>query len=404
MVIKRALFDAAYHHLVAANGGSSVTLRADPLIMLAAVLLVASGCGAQAVPTSNGANPARPGPGAFADRLPADMTSILKRLKKDVVIGSTIDTQNGDKGPRAISIAPRSKGLLKKGQLLVCNFENSAGVPGNGTTMEILNPASSSAPMRFVQSDSIKGCDGDGLGAQGGSSYGAGLTSGKVVEVSSKGVPQRTFGGQAIKAPFADTIALPEQPFSPEYVFVGTTSGGITSISVGFYGNDRAIQVADGFAVSTQSGQTIPAPSGLQYNPAVDVLYIVDGVSDTIVAFSNASQLLDKDEIIVKPGGKTFQCKHPKATCASLVYSGSPLDAPIAATLLPNGNLIVANTGGAANTLVELTPRGQVLDTKVVGSSSTQGVFGLAASGTSDSNTVLFYADTNSNTVHELSQ
>ncbi|MGA7354180.1 MAG: hypothetical protein WA431_01430 [Candidatus Cybelea sp.] len=382
-----------------------MTLRADPLIMLAAVLLlITSGCAAQAVPSSNGANPAPPGPGAFADRPPADMTSILKKLKKDVIIGSTVDTKNGDKGPRAISIAPRSKGLLRKGQLLVCNFESSAGVPGNGTTMEILNPASSSTPMRFVQSDSIKGCDGDGLGAQGGSSYGAGLASGKVVEVSSKGVPERTFGGQAIKAPFADTIALPEQPFSPEYVFVSTTSGGIASISVGFYGNDRATEVATGFGVTTQSGQTVLAPSGLQYDPATDVLYIVDGVTDTIVAFSNASELLDKDEIIVKPGGKTFKCEHPKATCASLVYSGSPLDAPMAATLLPNGNLIVANTGGTANTLVELTPHGQVLDTKVVDSSSTQGVFGLAASGTSDSNTVLFYADTNSNTVHELSQ
>ena len=32
--------------------------------------------------------------------------------------------------------------------------------------------------------------------------------------------------------------------------------------------------------------------------------------------------------------------------------------------MLPNGNLIVANTGN--NTLVEMTPKGQVLDTKVV--------------------------------------
>ena len=74
----------------------------------------------------------------------------------------------------------------------------------------------------------------------------------------------------------------------------------------------------------------------------------------------------------------------------------------MAATLLPNGNLIVANTQGTANTLVELTPKGKVLDTKVVDESSTQGVFGLAAGGTNDANTVLFYTDTNSNTVHEL--
>jgi hypothetical protein len=70
--------------------------------------------------------------------------------------------------------------------------------------------------------------------------------------------------------------------------------------------------------------------------------------------------------------------------------------------LLPNGNLIVANTQGTANTLIELTPQGQVLDTRVVDPGSTQGVFGLAAAGTGDNNTVLFFSDTNSNTVQEL--
>jgi sugar lactone lactonase YvrE len=160
--------------------------------------------------------------------------------------------------------------------------------------------------------------------------------------------------------------------------------------------------VAKGFGVS--KGSQGLAPSGLQYDPATDTLYIVDGVTNTIVAFSNSSKLLDKDEIIVKAGGKTFSCKYPKTTCASLVYSGSPLDAPMASALLPNGNLIVANTQGTANTLVELTPQGQVLDTKVVDSSSTQGVFGLVAGGTKDSNTVLFFTDTNSNNVQELEQ
>jgi hypothetical protein len=140
----------------------------------------------------------------------------------------------------------------------------------------------------------------------------------------------------------------------------------------------------------------------LQYNPSIDTLYIVDGVTNTLVAFSNASKLLDKDEIVVGSSGKTFQCKYPKTTCGSLVYSGSPLNAPMASALLPNGNLVVANTQGTANTLVELTPAGQVLDTEVVDSGSTQGVFGLVAGGTKDSNTVLYYTDTNSNSVHEL--
>jgi hypothetical protein len=85
-----------------------------------------------------------------------------------------------------------------------------------------------------------------------------------------------------------------------------------------------------------------------------------------------------------------------------VVKAGSPLDKPVAETLLPNGNLIVANTG--SNMLVEMTPKGQVLDTEIVDKSKTSGIFGLAAIGTKDSNTALFYTDTNTNTLQELEQ
>ncbi|MGB7047304.1 MAG: hypothetical protein WBD57_03175, partial [Candidatus Cybelea sp.] len=70
---------------------------------------------------------------------------------------------------------------------------------------------------------------------------------------------------------------------------------------------------------------------------------------------------------------------------------------------LPNGNLIVANTKGG-NKLVELTPKGRVLDTKTIDTDTTGHIFGLLATGTSDSNTVLFYTDTKTNTLQELEQ
>lgn len=363
-----------------------------------AVLFAASACGGHAVPASSVT--------AFSAQRsyvrPDDTTSILKKLTKDVVIGSTIDVKNGDKGPRSILIVPcNCNGNLSQGQLLVCNFEDSSGAPGKGTTLEALDPSSGSKPTRFVQSKSIEGCDGDALTSIN-EVYGAGLTSREVVEFSNRAVPVKTYHGGPIAAPFSDADGLPLPSFSPEYIFVGSTaSGGIVSISIGFYGNGKALQVAKGFGVSTKP---VLAPSGLQYSRGLDALYIVDGVTNTVVAFSNASYLLEKDEIVVKPDGKTFTCLHPKVTCATLVYSGKPLDAPLASALLPNGNLIVANTQGTANTLVELTPQGQVLDTKVVDKKAKQGVFGLVASGTNDYNTVLFFTDTNSNNVQELEQ
>lgn len=383
-----------------------MTFRSYGSMMAAAVtLLLASGCATRAVPSSDGANPAVQISNASANRSrPIDTTSILQKLTKNVTIGSTVDTANGDQGPRALTISPGSKKGLPKGQLLVCNFADSAGVAGNGTTMEVLDPKPGSTPVRFIQNASIKGCDGTAIQPRNGYVYGAGLTSGKIIEIFQKGKIARTYSGKTINAPLGDTAADHTQDFAPFYIYAGTTAaGGIISISVGFYGTGLATQVAKGFAVGKQSGQEL-GPSGLQYDLAADALYIVDGANNTIVAFSNASKLLGKDEIIVQSGGKTFKCKYPKTTCGSLVYSGSPLAAPTAITLLPNGNLIAANSQGTANTLVELTPDGQVLDTAVVDSSSTQGVSGLAAGGTNDNNTVLFFTDTNSNTIQELKQ
>ncbi len=333
---------------------------------------------------------------------PADTTSILKALTKDVAIGSTIDTKNGDQGPRALSIANGSEhGALKKGQLVFCNFEDSAGSAGAGTTIEALNPAPGSTPVRFAQSETLKGCDGVTVHPRNGSVYASGVTSGKFDILAKQGKLVKTYGGKTFADPFWDLVTRSETNFAPSYVFVSTTHGSIISISTGFYGNGRATEVSKGFAVSKGSQGQL-APGGFQYDVGIDTLYIVDGANNTIVAFTNASKLLQPDGIIVQPGGKKFKCKNPKTTCAHLVYSGSPLNAPVASALLPNGNLIVANTQGPPNTLVELTPQGTVLDTKVVDQSSTAGVFGLAAHGTTDSDTVLYYTDTNSNTVQKL--
>ena len=202
------------------------------------------------------------------------------------------------------------------------------------------------------------------------------------------------------------------EAYAPEDVYVSDSKTG-ANIKLAFLpvrsGKVRVIQVISGFAVGKGSGWSVLGPSGIQYDShktgslCNDTLYIVDGADNTIVAVANASQLLDKDEIVVEPGGKKFKCTHAKYTCATLVYSGAPLNAPVASALLPNGNLIVANTQGG-NTLVELTPAGKILATKTIDTSSTAHIFGLLATGTTDSDTVLFYTFTGTNTLQELEQ
>src|SRR5581483_8695117 len=375
------------------------------LVLTVATLLATSACGGNATVPTGSSQVFAPNARSIA---PDDLSSILKKLKTDVVIGSTVDTKNGDMGPRAISLV-RSTFVLKAGQPLVCNFEDSTGAPGKGSTIEVLNPMPHSNPVTFTQDSKIQGCDGDAITEQN-QVYATGMLSKLLAKYDQSGTFVKSFTTD-ISVPFADGDAYCGEPYAPEDIYVSDSKTG-TLIKVAFTavtGQTTFTEVVKGFAVNKGTGWSVLGPSGIQYNShktgslCNDTLYVVDGASNTVVSISNASNLLDKDEIVVQPGGKTFKCAHPQSTCATLVHSGSPLNAPVASALLPNGNLIVANTKGG-NKLVEMTPGGKVLATKTIDTSQTAHVFGLLAVGTTDSDTALFYTDTGTNTLHELKQ
>lgn len=383
------------------------------LAICAAVLVLSACSQSSAVPngTSNALTPQTSSAQlpassqATGDAKHGDNTSILKQDTKNVVIGSTVDPSNGDKGPHSISIVQANISPLKKGQLLVCNFENSSGTPDAGTTIELLNPTPSSSPTQFAQSNDIKGCSGVAASSQSDYVYGAGLASGELTPFNTKGVEQTPFGSP-LEAPFSDADVANKGLYSAEYVFTSDAkTGAIVSAGVNTYASGFYMQVASGFAVNKGSGLNVLGPAGVSYYPKGNVLYIADGVTNTVVEFTKPNDLLVKDEIVVKQSGKAFKCKHKKTTCGKLILAGAPLDEPVAMTALPNGNMIVANAApasGGGDELVELTPTGTVLDTEVVDSGSAPAIFGLASSGTSDSDTVIFYTDTNDNSVHEL--
>ena len=292
----------------------------------------------------------------------------------------------------------------------MCNFEDSAGTAGKGTTIDVFDPKPNSKPRTFVQSSKIEGCVGNAATVAN-DVYGAGMASGIAAQFNQSGKLQYSYGSP-IEKPLDDADASCGLAYAPEDVYVSNAkTGGVIKLAKPPVSSGRATetQVISGFAVNKGSGWSALGPSGIQYNATRtgtlcnDTLYMVDGVDNTVVAISNASNLLEKDEIVVQPGGKKFKCAYPTKTCATLVYSGSPLNAPVAQALLPNGNLIVANAKGG-NTLVELTPTGKVLATKTIDTNKSADIFGLLAEGTDDSNTVLFYTDTATNTLQELEQ
>ena len=90
--------------------------------------------------------------------------SVLKRLKKQVVIGSTVDPKNGAGNPYGLTVAPVTNGDFTKGDLVVCNFNNKANVQGDGRSIIALHPKPGSNPTSVSAIKSLKGCDALALG------------------------------------------------------------------------------------------------------------------------------------------------------------------------------------------------------------------------------------------------
>jgi hypothetical protein len=377
------------------------------LVLIAVFAAACSNNGA--VPSTQGGVPFGVSQTSADSAVPlVDHTSILKKLTKDVVIGSTVDPGNGDTGPHGISVVQTNYGL-KKGQVITCNFADSGGAAGKGTTADLIDPKTGKTTT-LVQSSKIEGCAGDATTLEN-SVWAAGYTAGQVCGFEKNG---NSIGcnGSPFSAPFSVADAHckpgPHCLYSAEIIFGSDAkTGGIVSFAVNNYGNPNPTEVVTGFAVNKKSGWSILGPSGLSYNPnKLGTLYAADGVNNTVVALTNASNLLAKDEVVVLKGGKTFRCKYHsgQAPCGKLIFAGSPLNAPVGMTILPNGNLIVANSKGG-NTLIEIdVSTGKVLATKVVDKSKKQGIFALQAIGTKDTNTALYYTDKNDNNLHELEQ
>jgi hypothetical protein len=387
------------------KGGTNVFSPYRARYFVAALLLATSACGGNhAVPVSGIAPDA-----GFEARGAGtvDTTSILKQLAKTVTIGSTVDAKNGDKAPHGLMIAKTNTGKIKKGQLVACNYSNKSNAAGLGTTIEALNAKAGSKALQVAQNAAAKGCA-------------ALSTSGSVVfdaTFSGKSIASYDVNGSyaAIKSDKTGSIV---EPFGtafgstgglyPTLVLFATdaSTGQLLSIDVTNFPSTPpspplVTPIVQGFAVNKKAGIAALGPAGLSYNAKIDTIYVVDGVDNTLIAIKGAaSNLREAGAVTVLPGGKTFKYKSGITPCASVVYSGSALKQPVASALLPNGNLIVANASGSS--LVEITTAGAVLATKVVQTGSAPAVYGLAASGTTDANTVLYYTNAVTNTVQEL--
>ncbi len=309
---------------------------------------------------------------------------------------------NGDLNPYGVVFVPKGfqgGGMLKPGDLLVSNFNDSANVQGTGTTIVRITPDGQRSV--FFQGGAGLGLttalgvlksgfvivgnvptDANGVAQQG-----------SLISLSAGGQPVMTLSDSALlNGPW--DLAINDQGDHAQLFVSNVLSGTVTRIDLdiptgGTPAVERETLIASGYAHRTDPNALVVGPTGLAFDPKTGTLYVASTADNAIFAIPNAA-------------GTTHD--HGKGR---LVFDDpSHLHGPLGLVLAPNGDLITAN-GDAVNTdpnnanqLVEITPWGKFVGAFTLDSGPAVGAgFGVAL--TEDNGVLRFAAvDDNTNTVH----
>jgi hypothetical protein len=278
---------------------------------------------------------------------------------------------------------------------VICNFNDSANVQGNGTTIEILQPTPGATPKRMVQDPNLKGCSALAIGSDDGP-WAAAYSSDLAPFYTGAGTLVSTLSAGPWHGPWGVTFVPGMGVAAGTYVLTNATNGSLVRVDIA---GTTFTTVASGFTLNAGAvpGNILGA-SGLTYDGTNDTMYVVDSNQNRVVALSGFSAF-SANALTVNADG-TFS--GPSASSAHVLFSGAPLNAPISSALLYNGDLVVGNTGD--NLLVEISPAGKAVATQNLDTGAVGALFGIVATGTGASDTKIYFNDDNDNTVKVLSR
>jgi hypothetical protein len=333
-----------------------------------------------------------------------------------LTVGSTVDPINGDANPYGLTIAPATAGLITKGDLVVCNFSNSAGAEGNGTTIIGLHPgATPAAPYRIAQSAALNGCNAltmlpdDSISA-------SAWTSNLNPLVSATGTVGAPFAADTFAQPWGEAfVAATGTQAAALYVTNAPANSGVVAVGgtidrISLDANNAQTsftEIVTGLCSGGSPG-SIFGPAGLTYDVSSDTLYVVDSSSASVYAIAGVSSV-PKDGIVADGQcSATTPTPLPKFSGPSMasirvIAHGAPFVTPISAALLKNGDLVVGNgdigvqaASATTNLLIEVSPvlPGGFVGQPVQVDKGTQGaLFGLAATVNAQGNQIIYFND-----------
>jgi hypothetical protein len=306
-------------------------------------------------------------------------------LHSITTISSTIPS-NGDINPYGIFRIPRTVGNLRRGNILVSNFNNGANLQGTGTTLVQIAPDGTFSLFAQIDPTTLPGpCPG-----------GVGLTTALVVlrsgwvivgslpttdgtsdtaqagcllVLDSNGNVAETITDTQINGPWDMTVLDGEgdgghhgQPGGDDgrnratlfvtNVLNGTVAGGGQIVNEGTVlriglalsaGSPPAVTsltvIGSEFPERTDPAALVIGPTGVALSENQRTLYVADSLNNRIAAIANPLT------------------RHSSAHTGSTLTSGGSLNDPLGLALAVNGNILTTN--GNDGYLVETTPRGR---------------------------------------------
>lgn len=354
----------------------------------------------------------------------AEDNSFIGKLNKIKPIASTVPA-NGDLNPYGVARVPRTEGLLRRGNILVSNFNNSANQQGTGTTIIEIAPNGTSLQFAQIDPKQLPGSCPGGIGLTTAlavlrngwvivgslpTSDGTAATAqaGCLLVLDSKGKVVETLTDPLINGPWDLTAVEAEREDSENEeaqhkvtLFVTNVLNGTVAASPNLVKQGTVIRIVlnvskkemphvlsttvigSDFPERTDPNALVIGPTGLALGRD-DILYVADSLNNRIAAIPDA-------------------LSRPSTASAGLTVSiGGSLNDPLGLAIAPNGDILTAN--GNDGNLVETTPNGNQLATKLLDNTGTPPgagtLFGLAVV----RNQGVYFVDDGNNTLNLLTK
>ncbi len=321
----------------------------------------------------------------------ADDESFLNRFNTVNFVASTVPS-NGDINPYGIAVIPDSVGQLKRGNVLISNFNNGSNLQGTGTTIVQISPDGTVSQFAQIDPGKLNGQCPGGVGLTTALSVlrrgwvivgslpttdgtAATAMAGCLIVLDSSGDVVKTFHDKGINGPW-DMTTQDEDDYA--WLFVtNVLNGNVTQGNPHVVNQGTVIRIAlevpkqgqgtperesttvigSGFPETADPAALVIGPTGVGLAPD-GTLYVADSLKNRLAAIPHALT------------------RHTTAFTGHDVSIGGAINDPLGLTITPNGNVITSN-GGDGN-LVETTPDGQQIAVKTVETATGAGsLFGI---------------------------